>query len=234
MSSSSAGRSGPHGGAKRAGSGDETVQRPRQAAPSRDRSLPGGFWIAAMMPRPTISIRPKARHARRTSPTRPVLPVGPFGSSNVSAAATEKASRSNTHSVAEPAVITQTQYPTLPITSNGRSRHNRKCLGRSLHDDGRCRPHQTTYSAFTSQIFSASLTLMNDKLILVVRLRKAEVGALRPAGVAIATGGRWSSWRSYFDFVPEPSESPRNLQSQAFCESCRWNNPRRCGAARGS
>ena len=54
---------------------------------------------------------------------------------------------------------------------------------------------------------------MKDKLILVVRLRKAEVAALRPATATVAAEGR-SPWRSDFDFGPgEPSGIP---QRQAF------------------
>ena len=54
---------------------------------------------------------------------------------------------------------------------------------------------------------SVSLTLMRDKLMLVVKLRKAEVAALRFATATVAAGG-WSLRRS--DFGPgEPSGIPQ-------------------------
>jgi len=56
---------------------------------------------------------------------------------------------------------------------------------------------------------SVSLTLMRDKLMLVVKLRKAEVAALRFATATVAAGG-WSLRRSDFDFGPgEPSGIPQ-------------------------
>ena len=53
------------------------------------------------------------------------------------------------------------------------------------HDDARCRSHQTVNSAFISQIFQGFADPTEHKLILVVRLRKAELGAFRPASAAI-------------------------------------------------
>jgi hypothetical protein len=156
-----------------------------------------------MMPRPTISIQKKARHARRISPTPPARPVGPFGSSNVSMAAAEKPHDRAPHCgfpVAEPAVITQTQHPTLPISSNGRSRSSRKCLWRSHHDDGRCRSHQQPiqrslprFSAFLRRRRMMSLYALSG-----CAKRKSARG-----GRAHDDRSRWWSWRSDFNLVPE-------------------------------
>jgi hypothetical protein len=61
---------------------------------------------------------------------------------------------------------------------------------------------------------SVSLTPPIDKLIRVVRLRKAEVGAFRPASIAIEASHHRPRSRSDFDVVPDPSESSGIAQSQ--------------------
>jgi len=101
------------------------------------------------------------------------------------------------------------------------------------HDDGLVSAPPNNLLSVHFPDFPAFLTPPIDKLILVVRLSKAEVGAFRPASAAITAGHHRPRSRSDFDIVPDPSESSGIAQSQAFCENRRWDDQRRCGAACG-
>ena len=163
-------------------------------------------------------------------PRRPYVPLVHSGSSNVSTAATEKPHDRT------PIADVRSRSPPSPGKCNVRfaqmedQNKSENVAGAHIMMTAGVGPTKQSIQRSFPGFSSDFPTPPTHKLILVVRLRKAEPGRVSARERGDQAGHHRPRSRSDFYIVSAPSNSSRIAQSQVSCDNRRW---RRCGAACG-